>query len=337
MTKKVQFTESFGLTEVGELVWWTVRKPGVGEKEIKGIVNNYEVPKSLKQHIPNSIRPRDAYRRATNFDVMGEIDIYGDRLNFKLFAREVNSDLKHIMRKLVFELIDKDEETLEHIVIANLLYIEDSDEKFKIEILREEFAEDEDIQSVLEKMKKDFTYNMNIYPGNTIRAFIRDMVKELNGYQAIPRGGLYFIPASKKKELDIIDKIVHDIDNKSLSTYETQNVLNRQRVLGDQGVETARNIYKTHINNTLIKWEKKLRKAENKEDLKEKLNSILQQSDLLTDQIKLLEDEIGFNINHSFIEKFKEEMIELVEDKIKGTEKNVSRIFSTLKNKLKTA
>ena len=337
MTETISINESLGIKEVGELVWWTIRKPGVGPSQVKEILDQYSLPEKLKKHMPNPIRPRDAYRRATNFEVTGEIEIYGETLNYKLFTREVNSDTTHILRKLVFELIDQNEETLELIIIADLRYEEKSEEKLQVSITKDEFAEDTDIKKVINKMKNDFETNRTLYPGNTIRAFVRDMVKELNGYKAMPRGGFYFIPSGHKKELDMIDEIVHDIDSQSSSSYSTQNVLNRQKILGDQGVETARNIYKSHINDTLVKWERKLNKAKDDEEIKEKLKSILEQSDLLIDQIKLLEEQIGFDIDYKFIEQFKDEMTKMVEDKIKSNKKEVSEIFTTLKGKLKTA
>jgi len=337
MTKIINIAENLGIKEVGELVWWTIRKPGVGPSQVKEIVDKYSLPSNLKKHIPNPIRPRDAYRRATNFEVTGDIEIYGEKLNYKLFTREVNADLTHILRKLVFELIDQNEERLELIIIADLKYEEENSEKLQVEITKEEFAEDKDIKEVIKQMKQNYQNNLNFYPGNAIRAFVRKMVKELNGYKAMPRGGFYFIPSGHKKELDLIDKIIHEIDSKSSSSYSAQNVLNRQKILGDQGVETARNIYKSHINDTLLKWEKKLNKAENEEEIKEKLRSILEQSDLLIEQIKLLENKIGFDIDYKFIEQFKEEMTKMVEDKIKSSKKEVSEIFTTLKGQLKTA
>jgi len=335
MTEKVHFTDELGLKEVGELVWWTVRKPGVGPQEVKEIIDKYNLPAKLKKHTPNDIRERDAFRRATNIEILGDIEIYNETLKYQLSTTEVNSDQEHILRKLIFKLIDKNEETLELIKIADIRYIEDAEEKLNIDILKKEFAEDKDIKGVVNQIKRDFNYNKSVYPGNTIRAFIRDMVKELKGYKAIPRGGLYFVPASSSKELDIIDKIIHDIDALSVSSYEAQNVLNRQKVLGDRGSETARNIYKTHINYTLTKWEKKLKKIEDEEKMKKKLQSILDQADLMIDQVKMLEKDIGFEINHKFIEDFKEEMTRIVEDKIKGKREDVSNAFTTLKGKLK--
>ncbi|MFW6008872.1 MAG: DUF6744 family protein [archaeon] len=290
------------IDKVGELIWWSVKKPGVNQFDIQEIAEKYKIPKKFEKHLPKSIRPCDAFRRATNnLQESVDYEYQGMVYTIKTFTREISSG-DTIVRKLIEEIIDDDEKSISYEIAADLVF----NKEFNLYTyeLNEEMSEHANFEPLIKKSIAEYEKNKEFYPYSSIRAFVRNCIKELNGVQVAPRSGIYFVPEKYESELETLEKVMNEINDKSRAAYQydSESLFFRQNIRSEKrSIKIIENLYTQQIDRLINEWETKLEKAKERKKREAKIKKakkeINNEIGFFKNEVEYIENELGINID----------------------------------------
>lgn len=194
---------------LGYLAWYTIHNNlRVSRQDLEDRFNACGIDPGF---LPGTIHHADAFRRATsrvertNLPVPGQ---KGEKVN--LLVREVCSNSEHVVRHLVREVVDSNNVRLAYEVVGELrLYRTDGymfTECFGAGTVEEEVWP---VLKQAEDLYKDLRVN---YEGEHLRRSVQQMLLDMRVTAVRPSGGVYFVPASQKEEIDRLGALMKALD-----------------------------------------------------------------------------------------------------------------------------
>lgn len=165
---------------------------------------------SLK-YLPENIRPHDAFRRATHTARQSIKINHASNSNARLLVREVVCDKERIVRHLVREVVDSNNEVLDYATVGKFIFDRDTE---TMSHSWDMWCLDEYNYIQIIQDTQNLFYEWTVYhTKDTVRNIINDIVNSLSPVGLIARGKASFIPKTQEDEIKALKNIIDDLGN----------------------------------------------------------------------------------------------------------------------------
>ncbi len=205
----VEKTHGVDLEFFGSLIMYTIADCRVKKDELQQEFLRAGI--DLK-YLPRNIHPRDAYRRATKVAQVNRVPLEkGEYLN--LLVREVKMDQHEIIRKLVREVVNANNERLEYLPIAKFRLTQD-----QLSAQYEDGVQLKDVElDKIEEVLEAYEENKKCYDGPNIANLIKNILHSCNPVSIRPTGGMTFIPEQFSDIVQSVDNFINRLNEYSVS------------------------------------------------------------------------------------------------------------------------
>lgn len=177
--------------EIGHIFFFTVGEDLYPTQSLEKALVNCGL--SL-EYMPKKIRSADAFRRATKEIETRRPVSSGVAENY--IVRDVYSDINTVVRHIVKETVNSRGKRLDYDAQAAVLTLDKTKEEISIQ------AADPRAAQLAEEAKRLYSVFKNSYNGQAVRYMVHGILKTLAPTPLRPSGGIYFVPASSKEDLD---------------------------------------------------------------------------------------------------------------------------------------
>lgn len=190
---------------LGQLVWYTVTDLEITRMELERIFANVGLDQN---HLPNEIKPVDAFRRATSAVEAKRLPHAKDQF-INLLVREVCANDSEVVRHLVREVVDSNNVRLHYQEVATFS-LSRADGKMKVfpwpPATEAERAACAEAQTFYEKFR-------NSYNGRHLREVVHDILETTGPVAVRPSGGVYFVPQQHERTVEQLKALVERLAN----------------------------------------------------------------------------------------------------------------------------
>lgn len=188
---------------MGHLFWFSIGNNLIHQQKLKEKLENAGLSKKF---MPNSIRISDAFRRATT-EVKRRKNTEFDKVYQNLLIAEVVASKELIVRKVVIETIDQENEELSYEVGKGEIELNKESEVFKFT------SNDPEITEVCKEVKERFELYKSHYGAQTLRTMIPKIMNQLAVTPMKKNGGVYFIPHNKTEGLNNLVDFINSLED----------------------------------------------------------------------------------------------------------------------------
>ena len=190
---------------LGQLLWYTVTDLEITRNELEQIFSSVGLDQA---HLPNEIKPVDAFRRATSAAEAKRLPHAKDQF-INLLVREVRSDDSEVVRHLVREVVDSNNVRLHYQEVATLS-LSRGDGKMKVfpwpPATEAERTACHEAQVLYEKFRQS-------YNGRHLREVVHDILETTGPVAVRPSGGVYFVPQQHEATIEKLKALVERLAN----------------------------------------------------------------------------------------------------------------------------
>jgi hypothetical protein len=162
-------------------------------------------------YLPNKIHPADAYRRATaQAQSTIEIDHNGNRHKARLLVREVKSDSNMIIRHLVREIVNAQDERLEYDEVGRFVLDRKNNNVLNTSIMHS-FSHEYPYADLMRQIQALYVEWSEYHTKDTVNNIVRRIIKDMNNVNLTPNGRATFIPKTQKNLLMGLQGLFEDL------------------------------------------------------------------------------------------------------------------------------
>lgn len=188
---------------LGHLFWFSIGKQ---MNRIWEIQKKLEDANLSENWLPKSIRPVDAFRRATK-DIQTKKDTADSKIFKNYLIREVYSDSQFIQRNIVVETVDQNNRKLGYETKKGIIRLDRKNGSLLFE------TDDIDVQELCHKAEKRFYLYRDHYSSQHMRVMITKMLDSLAPTPMREKGVIYFIPKGMTKGLTDLVTFINSLEN----------------------------------------------------------------------------------------------------------------------------
>jgi len=193
---------------LGYLFWYSLSDGLYNREDLrKKLVNNF-----LKENfLPNPIRKRDAFRRATKAIERKRVEneeVHSEQYE-NFIVRNVKSKGDLLQRNIVRESVDQKGQRLQYVSDAAKMYYDANQDHFYFQ------ASDEQTEELAEEAEKLFELYSDNHNGQSVRMSVLSILKTLSPTPVRPSGGVYFIPKQYSNTLTNLKGFITEVGGES--------------------------------------------------------------------------------------------------------------------------
>jgi len=191
-------------------------------------------------HLPEKIKPHDAFRRATHTAQQSIKINNSDSPNARLLVREVVCESDRIVRHLVREIVDSHNEVLDYATVGKFEFSRESERMYYS--WDHAYLDEYNYVSILQEIEQLFLEWTQYHTKDTVRNIVNRIVESMNPVGFMARGKAMFIPKHQAENLKSLKSIIddlsfyaHETDQKPImeiipmiDTVEQRNLLHRR-------------------------------------------------------------------------------------------------------------
>jgi hypothetical protein len=196
-----------GLTDdliLGYITWYTVTKPRLTHEQIRNLVLDLNLDKSI---VPKAPRAGDAFKRACRYSETSGVPIplTNDVANFMF--RPVAQTLEDIERHLIVEVLDPQGRKLSHHTAVMLRFRRDTG---ILNATVDPINSDLDplVKEVMEGFAATLKESTLYIEAQVIRRMIRMQLDKCNAILARSKGSVYFVPKKYKDKMEGLESFL---------------------------------------------------------------------------------------------------------------------------------
>lgn len=196
------------MERLGQLTWYSIHDVEATRQEIVDRLDRSGLTRSF---VPRPILPVDAFRRATS-ELETRRQPRQDGTFVNLLAREVAADRKEVVRHLVREVVDSDNQRLSYTEIAKIRL-----DKRMDGISIQSMVPLVDLESdALHEVSGRYARYLDTYQSRHLRELVLDILKTFLPVAVRPSGGVYFVPKERADDLDKLGTFVRSFSGSEL-------------------------------------------------------------------------------------------------------------------------
>lgn len=188
---------------LGYVAWYTITQPRVTHLELREMVADLPLSKSV---LPKAPRMGDAFKRACRYSERKKVAIQGSDTFANFLIRNVAQDSTQVERHLVLEVVDEEGKRLDYHVVAQLTFDRTND-TLRVRQLRTDTA----LQALTDETLKMFTDNFDkaskYLDAQVLRLMIRQHLDVMSATSVRQQGSVYFIPIAAKKQTEALETL----------------------------------------------------------------------------------------------------------------------------------
>ena len=188
---------------LGELVWFSIPQKTVAHSIVEKLCND----NNLQGYVPPNTRAPDLFRRAckqAGRRIGGKED--PQRTTYEI--KPIDSDTTQITVKLVKEVVNA--QTMQGISWARLANISFNRETEQIHAV--ELPEmDDDGRNVISTLRETFSNENGKINDNHIRRMVHEVIRDCQGTNVRPSGGIYFVPKANTAKLHSLVAVLNGL------------------------------------------------------------------------------------------------------------------------------
>ena len=215
---------------LGHLMWYSVGKPLIKTDELK----NKLIQSGLEEAwMPNTIRPADAFRRATK-----EIETRKATTNAGVF--ENYHDSRSVCRQGICAakyrrgICESGRKRLDYHSKAGVITLDKKNKSITF------ISENETAKELCMEAEQKFNVFEDNYSAQQLRVMVNKILQSLAPIPVRPGGGIYFVPDSHTDGLSKLVKFTSSLENSEgfkipvVNTFDNRNMVNSKRQPSEQ-------------------------------------------------------------------------------------------------------
>ena len=286
---------------IGYLTWYSIGDALYDRDDLRAKLLAANIDENF---LPKSIRPSDAYRRATN---AVETKRYRENETAKEYKNYIIRDVvtkgEKLQRNIVVETVYQERESLNFETEGAKMYFNKKTNQLTFD------AQDAHAEELAEEAQKNFEKFLKAHNGATVRGSIVKYMNNLSPTPVRPSGGVYFVPVKYEKNLRNLVMYVSSLEKGEAHMIPLIN--------DDENRSLIRNKVKDHLEKIIgqcrfaIKDEGTLQKGQVRSLIEEAKRTVVQFKDykeLLADTIADLDSSVDLvrNSVHLLLQKVSE-------------------------------
>jgi hypothetical protein len=162
--------------------------------------------------LPREIKPHDAYRRATA-KAQSTIEINGSgdkKQKARLLVREVKADDNMVVRHLVREIVDSQNEVLDYNTVGKFIFKRKSgtmDVSWS-----PDYLDEYEYDVLIEDIRSLFVDWTEYHTRDTVNNMVRRIINDMNHISVMPNGKATFIPRNQRHTLECVKGMIEDLE-----------------------------------------------------------------------------------------------------------------------------
>lgn len=194
---------------LGFLEFHTITDLRIHKKELGDLFDQHGIDK--KKFLPDKIHAHDAFRRASK-EIESRVTIqFGNRKDqpAKLLVRDVKTDENMVIRHLVREVLNDNDERLEYNTVGRLIL----DRKTETVSTDHQLAylSEYPYDQLLTTARTLYNEWLNYHTKDTVNNIARKMINAMNRVSILPNGKATFLPRSQRVLLESFTGMVKDL------------------------------------------------------------------------------------------------------------------------------
>lgn len=186
---------------LGCLAWYSVRNAEPTRDEIAASLRKAGFDEQI--YTPKAIFASDAFRRATSSVEISRVPLNeypDDDRKANILVREVLKDREKIVRHLVREVVDADNQRLDYRETASLT-LDRKSETLKVTPFT--FLLEPETQALMQARQR-YEHQREHYDSNAVRQIVLRILRDCDPIAVRPAGGVYFV---HQKHLDTVERL----------------------------------------------------------------------------------------------------------------------------------
>lgn len=207
---------------IGNLFWFSVGgKEMINKDELKQLLIESGVG---EEWLPNSIRPVDAFRRATR-ETQTRRPTSTAGVYENILVREVYSDNDIIQRNIVIETVDQNDKKLGYETQSGVIKLNKEYGTFQYE------AEESAIKELCEEAREKFYLYRDHYSSQHLRVLVNRVLHSLAPTPMRRNGMIYFIPTSMSNGLRSLVTFIQSLKDSEGYQVPVVNSTNNKKMV----------------------------------------------------------------------------------------------------------
>lgn len=190
---------------LGYLMWYTLSEVGISHEKLEDLMINHQIS---DKYMPKEINARDAFRRVTNsyYELKG---VMVDDQRFKnVLIRQVRQTPSEIIKTLVREIVDSNNQRLSHEEVAKIILDDTND--ISLERMKTLEPEEEDMVNLI---MRDFDIAKVEHNASHIRHIINRIMEEIKTISVRPSGGVFFVKYQSRETAINLQNFINGLSN----------------------------------------------------------------------------------------------------------------------------
>ncbi|SOC21588.1 hypothetical protein SAMN05880501_11324 [Ureibacillus xyleni] len=219
-----------GQGNVGHLFWYSIQNVKITREELeqKMIVSQVDTV-----HLPNPIRPSDAFRRATQELKRTKVPTFEGNVYLNYLTREVTTDTQLIQRNVVIERVDRAGKKLAYDTEVVKILLNKSNNT----VTYESTSTDLLAKHLAEEAKERYEQYKELYDSQNIRQFVGKVLDTMATTSVRASGGVYFVPCTYDGQLMNLASLINDLADSTATCIPLFNIKSSHEMVNRQIAE----------------------------------------------------------------------------------------------------
>lgn len=210
---------------LGNLFWFSVGKHLINVPSLTEKLKNSGVGENW---LPNTIRPSDAFRRATKEAERRKVQTDREGIFLNYLIRDLYSDKDIVIRNIVIEEIDSKGKRLNYNPDACKITLDKTDNSIKFE------TTDAVTQIMAKEIEEKYTIYKDFYQEQQIRVVVSKILNSLSPIPVRKNGGIYFVPQKYEQQLKNLKTFCGSLENSEgysipvVNTYDNKEMISQK-------------------------------------------------------------------------------------------------------------
>lgn len=219
-----------GQGSVGHLIWYSIQNVKITREELEHKMSAFQIDTA---HLPNPIRPSDAFRRSTQELKRTKVPTMEGNVYLNYLTREVTTDNQLIQRNVVIERVDRAGKKLAYDTEVVKILLNKSDNT----VSYESTSVDPLAKLLAEEAKERYEQYKKLYDSQNIRQFVGKVLDTMATTSVRASGGVYFVPCTYDVQLHQLASLINDLADSTATCIPLFNIKSSHEMVNRQIAE----------------------------------------------------------------------------------------------------